>query len=232
MDKPKLAADVQWVGPEDSAYTESGLTHAIYLPPEASSAPVIVMSHGWAGDESVMWIFRQTAPPEAAIVTPQAPLQLSEGGFAWFQYQDKEALIPTPETFAAALSRLQQFLDSLPRLYPIDPDRLILMGFSQGAMMVNAFTLAHPERVRGVVSLAGAVPQVPEPSDSSVSLAGLPVFIAHGTRDETVPLSKAQETRDIYTRLGAEVTYKDYPAAHKMSSQGMKDLAAWLAEHL
>jgi phospholipase/carboxylesterase len=109
---------------------------------------------------------------------------------------------------------------------------LILMGFSQGAMMSNALALTHPDRIKGVVSLAGGVLQAPDLLQSSISLAGLPVLIAHGTRDETVPLSAAQQTREIYTRLGATVTYKEYDTAHKLSSQGMKDLKQWLAEHL
>jgi phospholipase/carboxylesterase len=109
---------------------------------------------------------------------------------------------------------------------------MVLMGFSQGAMMANALALTQPRRLKGVASLAGAVPQVPELIDCFVSLAGLPVFIAHGVRDETIPLSAAQQARDIYTQRGAEVTYREYPAAHKMSSQGMKELKAWLAKYL
>ena len=103
MDQPKLPAAVQWVGPEAEAYSAAGLTHALYLPAEATAnqpAPLVVMVHGWAGDESVTWIFRQTIPPEAAIITPRAPLTLPEGGFAWFYYQDKARFVPEAETFA------------------------------------------------------------------------------------------------------------------------------------
>jgi phospholipase/carboxylesterase len=235
MDQPKLPAGVQWVGPKDQAYAASGLVHAVYLPAAATEsrpAPLVVMVHGWGGDESVTWVFKQTIPPEAVIITPRAPLQLPEKGFAWFQYQDKTDFVPAPETLTEGLRRLKQFLSSLPALYPVDPARLILMGFSQGAMVSNALALTHPERIKGIVSLAGGLPQAPELLQSSTPLAGLPVFIAHGTRDETVPLSAAQQTRDIYNRLGATVTYREYDAAHKLSSQGMKDLKQWLAEQL
>jgi phospholipase/carboxylesterase len=235
MDQPKLPTGVQWAGPDDEAYVASGLTHAVYLPEAATAsqpAPLVVMVHGWAGDESVTWVFRQTSPPEAAIITPRAPLQLPEKGFAWFRYQDETDFVPDPEMLTEALQRLEQFLSSLPALYPIDPARLILMGFSQGAMMINALALTRPNLIKGVVSLAGGIPQTPELLQSSTPLDGLPVFIAHGTRDETVPLSAALQTRDIYSRLGATVTYREYDAAHKLSSQGVKDLKQWLAEQL
>ena len=96
--------------------------------------------------------------------------------------------------------------------------------------MCNAFVVAHPDKVLGVASLVGAMPPVPEGVGHSNLLAGLPVFIAHGIRDDTIPVRAAQLTRDAYTELGADVTYGEYPVAHKMNSQAMKDLKAWVGK--
>ena len=78
--------------------------------------------------------------------------------------------------------------------------------------------------------LVGAMPPVPEDVGHSSLLAGLPVFIAHGSRDEIIPVSAAQHTRDAYSELGADVTYGEYSTAHKVNAQAMKDLKAWLAK--
>jgi phospholipase/carboxylesterase len=58
----------------------------------------------------------------------------------------------------------------------------------------------------------------------------LPVFIAHGTQDETVPVAAARQAREVYTRLGAQVTYGEYPTGHKLTTQAMADLKQWLAQ--
>ena len=71
-----------------------------------------------------------------------------------------------------------------------------------------------------------------EEEEASDWLAGLPVFIAHGTRDETVPLSAAQRTRDIYRRLGAVVIYGEYSVGHKANPQEMTDLKKWVSRVL
>jgi phospholipase/carboxylesterase len=124
---------------------------------------------------------------------------------------------------------LHTFVASLPQKYPLDPSRIILMGFSQGAAICNTLVLTQPEQAMGVVSLAGLIPDVVIETVQP-GLTGLPVFIAHGMRDETVPLAAAQQTRDVYTRLGAQVTYGEYPTGHKLTTEGMADLKAWLAQ--
>ncbi len=233
INQPKLPCKVepfQWAGPNDPLFAETGLVHCASIPPQATAAqpaPLVVMVHGWAGDESSMWIFKQTLPASAAIIAPRAPVSL-DSGFAWFSYNGSRAA-PDRASLARGVNTRDRFIDSLPRHYPVDPDRLILMGFSQGAMTINAFVYANPDRAIGVVSMAGAFPPVINGEPYSNWLAGLPVFVAHGTRDETIPVESARETRDLYRALGADVTYGEYPTGHKMHSQGLKDLKQWLA---
>jgi phospholipase/carboxylesterase len=186
------------------------------------------MVHGWKGDETVMWIFKQAIPPGAAVISPRAPLAASERGYGWFE-RDGAELQPEPGSLWAGLDTLHRFLTNLPERYPVDPKRLVLIGFSQGAAMCNTLAITRPGLVKGVASLAGLIPgEVAEKAETD--LTGLPVFIAHGTRDETVPLAAARQARDLYSRLGAQVTYGEYPAGHKMTVQAIRDLKHWLAE--
>ncbi|HEX9925481.1 MAG TPA: dienelactone hydrolase family protein [Anaerolineae bacterium] len=220
---PKNAGPVHWVGPAEPGYDATGLIHCILLPQEAGAnqqIPAVVMVHGWGGDESVMWIFKQVVPKGVAIITPRAPIALDEGGTIWFQ-RDGQGL-------QKAMTRLEHFLAGLPDVYPIEPERLLLIGFSQGAAVINSLVMTRPLTVSGVASLSGQLPKEIDEQSQIDSLAGLPVFIAHGAEDDTIPLSEAQRIRDAYTRLEAEVTYEEYRVGHKMNSQGMNDLKAWM----
>lgn len=195
----------------------------------ARPVPVVVMLHGWKGDENVMWIFKQTIPPGVAIVAPRAPLVVADGGYSWF-LRNGDQLQPTPpESLLAGMNQLHEFLMRLPQLYPVDPTRLVLMGFSQGSTMVNSMIFTYPQVAIGVASLAGLIPDVIMRTHSP-NLTGLPVFIAHGTKDNIVPLTAARHTRDLYRRQGAEVTYGEYHTGHKLTVQGMADMKAWLAK--
>ena len=207
------------------------LVHRTQIPPEASSSrlvPAVVMVHGWKGDETVMWIFKQTVPPGVAIITPRAPLAVTDGGYGWFQRGDSE-LQPQPDSLWAGYEHLHRFLTQLPQQYPVDPARMVLVGFSQGAAICNTLVLTKPTQVIGVASLAGLIPEIATESSPS-DLEGLSVFIAHGTKDETVPIAAARQAREVYTRLGAQVTYGEYPTGHKLTAQAMADLKSWLTE--
>ena len=233
MNQPPLQHNIEsatWVGPDEPGSIESGLIHCTRIPREASweqRVPVVVMLHGWGGDESVMWIFRRTVPAGVAAITPRAPIRLAEGQFIWFTHAD-ERLHPDPDTFEAALTKLHKFLASLPQLYPVELSRLTLIGFSQGAALGNAYALGFPGTLAGLASLAGGIPQLAGTGYRPDSLAGLQVFIAHGVRDEILPLTVAQHTRDVYTELGAAVTYGEYSTAHKMNPPAINDLKSWL----
>lgn len=210
---------------------ESNLVHRAQIPPEASLdqlVPVLVMVHGWKGDETVMWIFKQILPSGVAVITPRAHLTVADGGYGWYQ-RDESELQPEADSLWAGRDQLQTFLANLPSLYPIDPKQMVLMGFSQGAAICNTLVLTQPGLVQGVASLAGLIPDVVAETAQG-DLGGLPVFIAHGMRDETVPVAAAQQAREIYTRLGAQVTYDEYPTGHKLTTQAMADLKQWLAQ--
>ncbi|MCL4297574.1 MAG: dienelactone hydrolase family protein [Anaerolineae bacterium] len=206
------------------------LVHRAKIPAEAGPkqpVPVVVMVHGWLGDETVMGIFKQTVPSGVAVISPRAPFALN-GGYIWYQ-RDQGQLQPEPDSLWTGRDHLNEFLAGLPRRYPVDPTRLVLMGFSQGAAVCNTIALTQPGQVSGVASLAGLIPEIVTQT-ARPDLSGLPVFIAHGTRDETVPVAAARKARDVYTRLGAQVTYGEYPTGHKLTSKGMADLKQWLAK--
>lgn len=237
MEQPKLPTTVkpiEWIGPGHPAFTETGLIHYAHIPKEATitdPAPIVVMVHGRAGDESVMWIFKQAIPKGVAIVSPRAPIAESEDAFAWFD-SSQGTLHPTNESLESSLTKFQVFIESLPYIYSIDPSRLVLMGFSQGAAICNAFTFRNPGAVIGVASLAGSMIQPIDSSSPAGSVENLPVLIAHGVSDDTIPLEYAHKTRDRYLELGADVTYGEYSTGHKMTMQAINDLKAWLSERL
>lgn len=227
--QPNLPSPVDWVGPESYFFAMSGLIHGMRLPMEAGGgnlAPVVVMVHGWGGDESVMWVFKNVVPPEAVIITPRAPLDLDSEGYVWFRRD--EAGVPDPSSQLEAINKFEHFITTLPDLYPIDPERLLLIGFSQGGAMCNTLALTRPALLRGVASLASFVPRLPDSVTMVSSVNHLPVFIAHGSQDDIIPVSEARRTRQIYEKLGADITYGEYEVHHKLSSQGIKDLQAWV----
>ena len=219
-----------------------GLPHRIYIPNNDSTLkyPTLIMVHGLHGNEDAPWVFARAASRNWLIISPRAPLatgsdaENSQHQFSWARMPP--GLPADPVSFANGLHALTHFIAEAGAVYPIDPARMVLLGFSQGAAMSYAYTaLRYSTRafvdppLIGLAALAGFIPA---PIVQLPDLNGLPTLILHGTQDETVAVSMAQQARDRMAEAGAIVTYEESPIGHKVSAAGMRTLAAWFAERL
>ncbi len=212
-----------------SAFESLGLVHRVRVPSGEGQHPALIMVHGLHGNEDVTWVFSRAVGPEWVILTPRAPIA-GENGCRWYNLTEDENRRPVPESFAAGQAALERFVSGALQHYPIDPKRVILLGFSQGSAMVYAYAMAHRPAIAGIVALSGFIARLNE--ITIPPLDKLPVLILHGTRDETVPISMAQRARDQLQAADALVTYEEADTGHKISAQGMRTLAAWLAARL
>ena len=210
---------------------------------------LIVLLHGLSGDENVMWIFDHALPRSATVIAPRAPYASEFGGCSWARAVARGELDQVD--FQEAIDHLTRFLHEVIALYQVDPPRVIIMGFSQGAALSYAFSQAHPELLRGVIALAGFLPNSSgDPPSASTRWRAQPLaetraasqarrdvsqlsyLIIHGTRDEAVPIDRAREARSVLERRGASVEYHEHRVGHKVSAQGMQEIARWVVETL
>jgi len=119
--------------------------------------PLIIMLHGLSGDENVMWIFDHTLPREATVIAPRALYASEPGGYSWARSVVRDDLDQVD--FEEALDRLSRLVNEIVAVYQADPRRMIALGFSQGAALSYAWSLAQPEVLRGVIALAGFLPK-------------------------------------------------------------------------
>lgn len=216
-----------------AAQERLGLAYRALEPSAAAEPPpVALLLHGLGGDERVMWVFASQLPRHWLLVAPRAPLPAEPAGWTWLLRQPDEW--PDLARFDAPVDALVRFLDGLPAFHPADLQRLVLIGFSQGA--ATAFALAlrlaqrpdSPVRTRGIASLVGFMPRgAAEAFPGQGLLAGLPTFMAVGQRDPLVPVTQGRLAADAARALGADLRYQEYEAGHKIPSQGMRDLADW-----
>jgi phospholipase/carboxylesterase len=158
-------------------------------------------------------------------VTPRGPLSLPPGGAHW--YIVFRVGFPDKETFDASFELAGRWLDSLLEEHGISHDRLVLGGFSQGAVMAYALGLGRgrprPERI---VALSGFVPTVEGFELEEANARGLPVAIGHGSYDPVIPVEFGREARARLEELGAEVTYRESPMPHTIDPQFLGEIAA------
>ena len=223
----------------DSADPVFDAAHLVYrVRPGLINSPLIIMIHGLGGDENVMWIFERALPDQATVIAPRAPLWIepgtphaeeASGGYSWF----RPAPLPRPDrsTLAQAIGALQKFIAAPIEKYSADPNQVYLLGFSQGAALCYALSLALPDQIAGVIALAGFLPEGDDLALNQTSkLPKHGYLILHGLEDERVPIRYARKARSDLQSIRAAVDYHEYPIGHKISPQGMKDIEAWLKQ--
>ena len=101
------------------------------------------------------------------------------------------------------------------------------MGFSQGAALAYTMAMMYPERIASLAGLSGFLPDGATTWLGPNRLKGLPVFIAHGTEDELVPIERARLSVELLEKAGATVTYCEDNVGHKLSAKCFRGLEAF-----
>lgn len=111
----------------------------------------------------------------------------------------------------------------------VPPERIVLMGFSQGSAMTLLTGLRAPQRLAGLVALSGYLPLAASTANErSGANQDVPLFLAHGSHDGVVVLARGLATRDALLALGYPVEWHAYPIEHTVSAQEVADLNDWL----
>jgi predicted esterase len=181
--------------------------------PAGRARAAMVMLHGrGATAEDILTLVGELDRPDFAYLAPQA------AGYAWYPY-----------SFFAPISRNEPWLSSalavlatiLMRLMEggIAPERVILLGFSQGACLALEYAAGNARRYGGVVGLSGGlIGPEDAPRDYSGSLAGTPVFLGCSDVDPFIPKARVDLTAAVLERLGGAVTERIYPGmAHSVN---------------
>ena len=194
--------------------------------PEDNQAAAIVMLHGLGGDENVMWGLESALPEAGMVVAPRAPHEQRQGGYAWNPMI--KAWPPLVSEFAEAVDLLESLFDHLESEYAFRGDRMILMGFSNGAAMSFAASMTPMSQSPvGVVAISGHLPE------GEISpLRGVPVYWGHGTEDAFIPIDIARSDAERLRQAKVPVTFCEAEVGHKLGAQCLNKLKSWFHDEI
>ncbi len=176
-------------------------------PPESARC-ALLMLHGRGSRAEEVLALAEVLPWEGfAFVAPRAPL----GANTWYPYRFLEPLERNEPALSQALARVAQTLAWLAQ-QGIPAERVILLGFSQGACLASEFAARNARRYGGLAALSGGLIGPPGLSRRyEGSLAGTPALVGCSDVDQHIPMERVRETSRVLAGLGAEVTERIYP---------------------
>jgi phospholipase/carboxylesterase len=145
----------------------------------------------------------------------------------------REVGFPDPETFLPTFERAAAWLDAVLAESGVPPERTVLGGFSQGAVMSHALGLAagRPSPA-AILALSGFVPTVDGFELDLETRGGLPISISHGTNDPVISVEFGRQARERLSAAGLDVTYREDPVGHTISAGALAQAQSVLAQTL
>jgi phospholipase/carboxylesterase len=199
-------------------------------PPSA----LVVLLHGYGanGDDLIAlgheW---QRWLPEAAFVAPNAPEPIPgmHGGLQWFPLTLRDPSERWRGVVAAKPS-LDRFLDAEVARYRLRPERLVLVGFSQGTMMALHAGLRRAVAPAGIVAYSGLLAG---PEHLAETNARPPVLLIHGETDDLIPVEALHLARESLAETGLPVEWHVQPRlGHGIDPEGQWMAGNFIAEVL
>lgn len=207
----------------------NGWTLRIREAAKSPSRPLLLI-HGLTGDENSMWVFARDLPKHYWMIAPRAPHTAEPFGYSWRTVHPGTFGRPSFEQLLPAAKALLRLIDEYQPSAGIESSELDVMGFSQGAAMSSVLAFLYPERIRKVGILSGFVPSGVDEYIPQRPLAGKKIFVAHGTKDDMVPVDRARTSMDILESAGAEITYCEDEVGHKVSLECVRALRSYMED--
>jgi phospholipase/carboxylesterase len=220
----------------------------------SGEGPLVVLLHGFGapGDDLVpLWrVLDVRGTLAVRYAFPEAPLDLGAafggggGARAWW-WVDLEARMrrqmhggsaweidEVPEGLGRARSLVTAMLEEA--VSTLQPSKLVLGGFSQGAMLSLDVALGSSVDLVGLALLSGTHIAAKEWAGHLASGARrqLPVFMSHGREDALLPFTTAERLRDVLMAAGLEVTWLPFRGGHGIPPEVVEGLGAFLSRSL
>ena len=201
---------------------------------EGEKPAVLVVLHGYGTDEHDLLPIAEQIAPEFLIINLQGPIERPNGGHAWYDLlQTPTGIIPDDPTRHESEELLLASLHTIIAREGGDPERVVLMGFSQGAAVVYSLLAVYDLKNYGItplasINLSGYLPRDILEAVSEKDFSGFPFFISHGEFDELIPFQALGEAEKLLTQQGADVTAHLYPSGHGVLPETIDDIISWM----
>jgi predicted esterase len=205
------------------------MTDALHLihrfEPGSPELPTLLLLHGTGGDENDLLPLGRELLPGAALLSPRGAVL--ERGQPRFFRRLAEGVFDL-EDLHVRTAELAAFIREAARHYQFDVNRVVALGFSNGANIAASLLLSDTGVLAGGVLLR---PMVPFEPDARPNLRGVPVLISAGRSDPIVPTALVERLGVLLKEGGASVDMVWQPGGHGRTKGDVEAASKFLRDH-
>ena len=195
---------------------------------DADEKPLVVVLHGRGADANDLADIAPAidGPGGYRFLFPNAPRQWEAAPGMTFGYTWFDGWPPVGETFAQSRELVLEFLDGAVERFPTPRGKVVLAGFSQGALMSLDVGFRTKQPIAGIVAMSGALHEADLPP--LIEHKDRRVLIVHGTADDVIPVLAARRARRVLEDHGIEPEYHEFPMGHFVTPESMAAVAEFV----
>ena len=187
-----------------------------------SSKRTLLLLHGTGGNEHDLIPLGREIDPAAAILSPRG--KVLENGMPRFFRRLAEGIFDE-EDLKRRTHELADFVGAAAQHYELAGNKIVAVGYSNGANIAASLLLLRPETLRAAILFRAMVPLIPE---KLPDLSSTRVWIGAGNQDPIIPTSETQRLVDLLRTAGADVAIRFVNAGHGLTNNEIEIARDWL----
>ena len=196
--------------------------------------PLLILMHGLGSNEKDLYSFAEHLDQGLLISAVQAPYQIGPNRFSWYDLDlNGGDFIYSFDQLKSSRVKLLKYISQLQKAYHIDPDKIYLGGFSQGAIMSLATALNHSDLIAGAMVLSGdLLDEVEEELKGKKVDPELNIYMSHGRQDQVLTFAEAQKDANYLDKLNIKFEEHWFDTKHTISTKNFISLNEWMTRQV
>ncbi len=217
-------------GKAQSLTRDNSLLYKIKEATDKQNEILLVLLHGYGTNENDLFQLSRFFPDNYTIVSPRATFTLRPGSYQWYQSMShgqnfdgrKEDLDKSQQMIKNLVHKMQNQLH-------VDASHTIIAGFSQGANMSYQMGLLYPGLCKGIGVFSGTIFNSQKEQISKVNNTSLAIFVGHGTKDNRIPYTVAELSKQWLESNNFTPKFHSYDGmSHSISPQEIQDFLLFI----
>ena len=193
--------------------------------------------HGYGGNENGYKNLKERLKDDVVIVSMRAPFKMKRSLFTIFQNSNKwyDFSIVNGDTSSnqeqinESTDRILATIEEVKEKYAINNERIIIGGFSQGAIMSYKLGLLYPAQFSGIMVHSGRLPVEYTLLSDLNEYKDLNILIVHGKKDGVLSTKWSLQGKKLFEDINATTEYLEIDAGHSMNSASIEKIIEWIA---
>ena len=193
--------------------------------------PLLLLLHGYGSNELDMDRIAQSLDKRYLVYSVRAPYKIAESKYQWFDFKrTTQDYSYSYDQLKESVNQIVDLINAIKQKHSIDDSKVVIGGFSQGAMISLAASLNHSDLINGAMVLSGDLLDEVEEEIKDLQIdKGLDIYMSHGRQDEKLKFAEAVKDIKFLKAKGIDVYESYYDSGHTISRDNFISLSTWLS---